>query len=111
MIGQGLSAVSHNSERIFEAELHRLRAQALMVCGAASADAQSSLERALKTAKSQHARSLELRAAKDLAALWLRQGRRKEGLAFLAPIYAWFSEGFDTRDLKETKTLLDQLQA
>jgi predicted ATPase len=111
MIGQGLSAASHNSERIFEAELHRLKAQALTVCGAASTDAQPSLERALKTAKSQHARSLELRAAKDLAALWLRQGRRKEALAFLAPIYAWFSEGFDTRDLKETKTLLDQLQA
>jgi tetratricopeptide (TPR) repeat protein len=111
MIGQGLSAVSHNSERIFEAELHRLRAQALMVCGAASADAQSSLERALKTAKNQHARSLELRAAKDLAVLWLRQGRREEALAFLAPIHASFSEGFDTRDLKEGKALLDQLQA
>src|SRR5215475_15814890 len=75
MIGQGLSAASHNSERLFEAELYRLKAQALTVCGSASADAQSSLERALKIAKSQHARSLELRAAKDLAALWLRQGR------------------------------------
>ncbi len=82
-----------------------------MVCGAPGADAQSSLNRALTTAKSQHARSLELRAAKDLAALWLTQGRRDEALAFLAPIHAWFSEGFDTPDLKEAKTLLDRLQA
>ena len=110
MIGQGLSAASHNSERLFEAELHRLKAQALTVCGSASADAQSSLERALKTAESQHARSLELRAAKDLAALWLGQGRREEALAFLAPVHAWFSEGFDTRDLRDAKALLDQLQ-
>jgi hypothetical protein len=61
--------------------------------------------------KDKAAGSLELRAAKDLAALWLRQGRRQEALAFLAPIHAWFSEGFGTRDLKEAKTLLDQLQA
>jgi len=111
IVDEGLAAVSHNSERIFEAELHRLKAQALMVCGAPGADAQSSLNRALTTAKSQHARSLELRAAKDLAALWLTQGRRDEALAFLAPIHAWFSEGFDTPDLKEAKTLLDRLQA
>jgi predicted ATPase/class 3 adenylate cyclase len=113
IIEQGLSAVSHNSERIFEAELHRLKARALMVCGApgGGTDAQSSLDRALTIARSQHARSLELRAAKDLAALWINQGRRDEALAFLAPIHASFTEGFDTRDLKEAKSLLDQLQA
>jgi len=113
IIEQGLSAASHNSERIFEAELHRLKARALMVCGAPSGgtDAQSSLDRALAIARSQHARTLELRAAKDLAALWINQGRRDEALAFLAPIHASFTEGFDTRDLKEAKSLLDQLQA
>jgi predicted ATPase len=57
------------------------------------------------------ARSLELRAAKDLAALWIGQGRRDDALAFLAPIHAWFIEGFDTHDLKEAKVLLDQLQS
>jgi hypothetical protein len=49
--------------------------------------------------------------AKDLAALWIGQGKRNEALAFLAPIYAWFTEGFDTPDLKEAKVLLDQLQS
>jgi predicted ATPase/class 3 adenylate cyclase len=113
VIEQGLSAASHNSERVFEAELHRLKARALMACGApgGGTDAQSSLDRALTTARSQRARSLELRAAKDLAALWMDQGRRDEALAFLAPIHTWFTVGFDTRDLKETKSLLDQLQA
>jgi class 3 adenylate cyclase/tetratricopeptide (TPR) repeat protein len=113
VIEQGLSVASHNSERIFEAELHRLKARALLVCGApgGGTDAQSLLEQALTTARSQHARSLELRAAKDLAALWIGQGRRDEALAFLAPIHAWFTEGFDTHDLKEAKVLLDQLQS
>jgi hypothetical protein len=113
MIEQGLSTATHNSERIFEAELHRLKARAVMVCGTADGgtDAQSSLDRALKTARSQHARSLELRAAKDLAVLWISQGRRDEALAFLAPVHAWFTEGFETRDLKEVKSLLEQLQA
>ena len=113
VIEQGLSAANHNSERIFEAELHRLKARALLICGAAGSEthAQSLLDWALTTARSQHARSLELRAAKDLAALWIGQGRRDEALAFLAPIHAWFTEGFDTHDLKEAKVLLDQLQS
>src|SRR6266403_2220329 len=113
VIEQGLSAANHNSERIFEAELHRLKARALLLCGAAGSEthAQSLLDRALTTARSQHARSLELRAAKDLAALWIGQGRRDEALAFLAPIHAWFTEGFDTHDIKEAKVLLDQLQS
>jgi predicted ATPase len=113
VVEQGLSAASHNSERIFEAELHRLKARALLVCGGPDGciHARSLLDQALTTARRQRARSLELRAAKDLAALWISQGRREEALAFLAPIHAWFTEGFDTRDLKEAKSLLDQLQA
>ena len=113
IIEQGLSLADHNNERIFEAELHRLKARALMVCSAAggATDPQASLDRALKTARTQHARSLELRAAQDLAALWISRGRRDEALAFLTPIHAWFTEGSGTRDLKEAKSLLDQLQA
>jgi predicted ATPase len=109
---RGLSIASHNSERIFEAELDRLKARVLLVRGApgAGTQAQSLLYQALTAARSQHARSLELRAAKDLAALWIDQGRRDEALALLAPIHAWFTEGFDTQDLKEAKVLLDQLQ-
>jgi predicted ATPase len=113
IIEQGLSLADHNNERIFEAELHRLKARALMVCSAAggATDPQASLDRALKTARTQHARSLELRAAQDLATLWISRGRRDEALAFLTPIHAWFTEGFGTHDLKEAKSLLDQLQA
>jgi putative tryptophan/tyrosine transport system substrate-binding protein len=90
-----------------------LKARALIFRGApgGGTDAQSSLDQALTTARSQQARSLELRAAKDLAALWVGQGRRDEALAFLAPIHAWFTEGFGTEDLKEAKVLLDQLQS
>jgi predicted ATPase len=68
------------------------------------------LDQALTAARSQHARSLELRAAKDPAALWIDQGRRDEALELLAPVHDWFNEGFDTQDLKEAKALLDRLQ-
>jgi class 3 adenylate cyclase/predicted ATPase len=112
VIERGLSTASHNSERLFEAELYRLKARALLVRGApdAATHAQSFLDQALATARNQHARSLELRAAKDLAALWIGQGRRDEALELLAPVHAWFTEGFDTQDFKEAKALLDQRQ-
>jgi predicted ATPase/class 3 adenylate cyclase len=112
VIEQGLSAATHNGERIFEAELYRLKARALLVCRLpdCGAHAQSLLDQALTTARSQNARSLELRAAKDLAELWSAQGRQDEAVNLLAPIHAWFTEGFETQDLKEAKALLDQLQ-
>jgi predicted ATPase/class 3 adenylate cyclase len=112
LIEQGLATVNRNSERIFEAELYRLKARALLVRGAPDAkpEAQSLLDQALTTARSQHAKALELRAAGDLAALWIDQGRREEALDLLAPIHAWFTEGFDTQDLKQAKALLDQLR-
>lgn len=112
LIEQGLTMANHNSERIFEAELYRLKAQALLVRGAPGTDpeVQSLLEQALALAKSQQAKALELRAAKSLATLWVNAGRHREALGLLAPIYASFSEGFETRDLGEAKSLLDQLQ-
>ncbi len=112
LIEQGLATVNRNSERIFEAELYRLKARALLAHGAPEAriEAQSLLDQALTTARSQHAKALELRATRDLAALWIDQGKREQALDFLAPIYAWFTEGFDTQDLKQAKALLDQLR-
>jgi predicted ATPase/class 3 adenylate cyclase len=110
LIDHGLSIVSHNSERFFEAELYRLKARALLMRGAADIEAESLLDQALRTARSQQARSLELRAATDLARLWMNQGKRTEARNVLSSIYRCFSEGFDTRDLKEAKTVLDQLQ-
>jgi predicted ATPase len=78
--------------------------------GASDNDAESFLEQALRTARSQQARSLELRAATDLARLFMNQDKRTQALDVLSSIYARFSEGFDTRDLKDAKTVLDQLQ-
>jgi predicted ATPase len=112
LIEQGLATTRRNSERLFEAELYRLKACALLVRAApdAATEAQSRLDRALTTARSQQARALELRAARDLAALWIDQGRREEALQLLAPIYAGCTEGFETHDLKEAKALLDRLR-
>ena len=65
--------------------------------------------RALEVARSQSAKTLELRAARDLARLWRDQGKTREARNLLAPVYDWFTEGFDTADLKEAKALLDEL--
>jgi len=112
LIEQGFATTNRNSERIFEAELYRLKARTLLLRGGPDArtEARSQLDQALTTARNQHAKALELRAAMDLAALWIDQGRREKALDLLAPIYDWFTEGFDTQDLKQAKSLLDQLR-
>jgi len=109
-IDQGLSIVNHNSERFFEAELYRLKAGALLLRGAPDTEVESFLKQALRTSGSQEARSFELRAATDLARFWMAQGRRAEALDLLGPTYARFTEGFDTRDLKDARTLLAELR-
>ena len=73
------------------------------------AEAEKSLQQSLDHARHQHAKSLELRAAVSLARLWQRQGKAKEAREMLGEIHGWFTEGFDTRDLKEAKALLDAL--
>ena len=72
-------------------------------------EAQASLQQPLAVARKQQAKSLELRAATDLARLWGERDRRAEARELLAPVYGWFTEGFDTADLKEAKELLDAL--
>jgi predicted ATPase len=110
VVDHGLSIVNHNSERLFEAELYRLKARALLIREASDAEAESMLAQALQTARRQEARSLELRAAIDIARLWIKQGKRSEAFDLLSPIYGWFTEGFDTLDLKQAKALLEELQ-
>jgi tetratricopeptide (TPR) repeat protein len=110
LIDHGLSIVSGNNERFFEAELYRLKARALFMRGAPNAEVESLLDQALRTAHSQQARSLELRAATDLAALWMKQGKHARARDVLSSIYGRFTEGFETRDLKEAKGMLVQLQ-
>jgi predicted ATPase len=113
IIIKGLATAERTSERFFEAELLRLNARALVLEGGPGAliEAQKLLEQSLEVARSQKARSLELRAATDLA--WLRrdQGRLTEARDLLAPVYSWFTEGFDTPDLKEVEALLNPVGA
>ncbi|MGO8919245.1 MAG: adenylate/guanylate cyclase domain-containing protein [Stellaceae bacterium] len=111
LIADGLTIVRGNDERLFEAEFHRIRAQLLIAEQGASArtEAKSQLICALATAQSQASRSIELRAAHDLAILWRHEGQREEARKVLEPIRDWFTEGFDTLDLKKAKVLLDEL--
>ena len=73
--------------------------------------AEAVFHQALAVARQQQAKSLELRAAMSLSRLWQQQGKRQEACSLLAPIYGWFTEGFDTADLQEAKALLDELGA
>jgi len=108
-INRALSIVIRNDERYLEAELYRLKARALLMRGATDAEVESLLDQALQTARSQQARSLELRAATDLAKFWMHQGKRAEALNLLGPVYARFTEGFNTQDFKNAKTLFAEL--
>ena len=109
-IDRTLNAVEASGERWCEAEVHRTAGEiALNSSDPDAAKAQAHFERALKIARAQQARSWELRAATGLARLWRDQGRRTEARDLLAPIYSWFTEGFDTLDLREAKALLDNL--
>ncbi|MGY4429753.1 putative ATPase [Bradyrhizobium sp. F1.13.1] len=112
LIESGLAISTRNSERILEAELYRLKARVLIGRGGPDVEAvaQSLLEHALAMARGQRAKALELRAATDLAALCIDQQKREQALDLLAPIYESFTEGFDTRDMKRAKALLDKLR-
>jgi predicted ATPase len=109
-IGDALAAVQATKETWFEAELHRIGGEiALKSPERDTAKAQAQFERALAVARQQQAKSWELRAAMSMARLWRDQGKRDEARELLAPVYGWFTEGFDTLDLKEAKALLDEL--
>ena len=92
-----------------EAELWRLRGEALLAGAGTVSEAETAIEQGIDVARRQNAKSWELRCAMSLARLRRQQGRPQEAAARLAPIYAWFTEGFDTADLKEAKALLNQL--
>ena len=97
-------------ERWWEAELCRLRGELLRLCQE-ERDSEVWFQRSLDVSRQQEAKSLELRAAMSMARLWCDQGKRDEARELLAPVYGWFTEGFDTRDLKEAKALLEELAA
>jgi predicted ATPase len=95
-------------ERMFEAELHRIIGDVLLSVQR-QGEAEVEFMRALDIARQQQAKSWELRAAMSMARLWRDQGKTQQARELLAPVYGWFTEGFDTRDLKEAKALLNEL--
>jgi predicted ATPase len=96
---------------VCEAELYRLRACAELSRGSSAEVVEACFDRALAVARSQSAKFWELRTAVSRARFWRDQGKRDEARDLLASVYGWFTEGFDTRDLKEAKALLDELAA
>jgi predicted ATPase len=126
VVAEALGMADRNAERFYEAELYRLQGELTLqkvhvagdtchvgtlppVAPSLQAEAEAYFQQALAMARHQQAKSLELRAAMSLSRLWQQQGKRAEAYELLAPIYGWFTEGFDTADLQEAKTLLDVL--
>jgi predicted ATPase len=102
--------IEQHEERWWEAEVCRLRGVLLLRQAVPQPEeAEACFQRALEVARRQQAKSLELRAAMSLAHLWQQQDRRAEAHALLAPVYGWFTEGFDTVDLQEAKALLEEV--
>ena len=109
-IREATSAIETTMERWWEAEVHRTAGEiALRAPEPDTPRAQAYFERSLAVARAQHAKSWELRAAMSMARLWRDQGKPQQARKLLAPVYGWFTEGFDTLDLKEAKALLGQL--
>jgi len=109
-LGLSVATAEQQGQHYVDAELHRLRAEVLLDTDAdAAEEAEALFRQSLDIAQRQAAKLFELRAATSLARLWQRQGKRDAARALLAPLYAWFTEGFDTRDLREVKVLLAEL--
>jgi predicted ATPase len=107
---RGEYLIETTNERWFEAEVNRIAGEiAFKSPEAGETKAEAYFERALAVAREQQAKSWELRAAMSMGRLWRDQGKPQQARELLAPVYGWFTEGFDTLDLKEAKTLLDEL--
>jgi predicted ATPase len=111
-IDEAMTAVEKTKTRWWEAEANRMAGDiALMSPKPDAAKAEAYFEHALAVARKQQAKSWELRAAMSMARLWRYQGKPQQARELLAPVYGWFTEGFDTLDLREAKALLDELHA
>jgi predicted ATPase len=116
VLAEALATVNHTGMRYYEAELYRLQGELVLQSGLGpsgvqtpDAEAEASFHKALAVARQQGAKSLELRTAVSLCGLWQRQGKRQAAAQLLAPVYHWFSEGFDTAALQEAQALLQTL--
>jgi tetratricopeptide (TPR) repeat protein len=110
LLDEALEIIDRTGHRRDEAEVHRVLGELLWQQSGPDWDAaESAFSRALEVARAQQAKGFELRAAMGLARLWQSQGKRSQAHDLLAPIYGWFTEGFDARDLREAKALLEEL--
>jgi predicted ATPase len=110
-VREGLAEVEATDTRFYEAELNRLEAELLLTSREPDENgAEASFSKAITIARGRSARWWQLRAATGLARLWRAQGKRSEARDLLSPVYSWFTEGFDTADLKEAKGLLNELR-
>ena len=110
VLAEALTFVDTTEERWWEAELHRLKGELLLALSTnKEAEAEACFNQALDIARCQQAKSLELRAVMSLSRLWQQQGKRAKAHERLAETYGWFTEGFDTADLQEARTLLAEL--
>jgi predicted ATPase len=110
VLSEALSVLNSNGERFWEAELYRLKGELLLQQNVDNAtEAETCFHHAIRIAQSQQAKSWELRATTSLARLWQQQGKRGEARQGLGEVYGWFTEGFDTTDLRDAKVLLDEL--
>jgi predicted ATPase len=110
VVAEALATVSGTEEGFYEAAIHRLKGELLLKQAMADEEqAEACFHQALAIARHQQTKALELRAATSLARLWQCQGKRTEAYELLAPVYGWFTEGFDTADLQEARALLEAL--
>src|SRR5262249_2689985 len=108
---EALKTIEMSKERLFAAEVNRVAGDiALLGPESDISNAETRFAQALAIARNQQARSWELRASTSLARLWLERGQRKKGCELLLPVYNWFTDGFQTGDLQEAKTLVEQLR-
>jgi predicted ATPase len=111
VLAEALTVVDKTGERWYEPELHRLKGVLLLQLSSDHQDeAEACFQQSLDIARQQQAKSWELRAATSLARLWQQQGKRQDAYDLLAPVYNWFTEGFDTTDLIDAKALLNELE-
>jgi len=108
-VEEAMAFADSSNERLFSAELNRLKGDLLLDLGASTEEAEESYQQALSIARKRAYRSHELRAALRLAHLWKGQGKQQDAYALLSGIYNWFTEGFDTADLREARSLLEEL--
>ena len=111
-VGETMTSVEATKERWFDAEASRVAGEIVLKSPKVDvAKAEGYFERALSVARQQQAKSWELRTAMSVARLWRSHGKVQQARELLAPVYGWFTEGFDTRDLKDAKALLEELAA